>query len=884
VTTRGALFPLTLLAALATCPLRADAQVPASVQPGPAPVTSAAAIASPEQFFGFRMGEDGRLAGWSEIERYFTDVAAASDRVDLVRVGTTTERQAMIAAVVSAPENLARLQDIRQASLRLADPRRLGEEEARALLRDQKAIVAIGCSIHASEIGATQMASELLHTLATTQDEQWLGVLRETVVLLIPSLNPDGHRLVMDWYDRTKGTAFEGAPMPWLYHRYAGHDINRDAFMMQLAENRSLARFFYREWHPQVFLSLHQMGPRGPRFFVPPNYDPIDPNHDPMIWRTAGLLGGAMSFALEREGRDGVVSSALYDYFWPGYEDSAPLGHNIVCLLTEAASVKLAWPLEVAAGDLVGSPRGLPEYRPQVNFPNPWPGGSWRLRDIVDYELIAVGGLLDAVARYRAQVVENGYAMARRAVERGRAGEPFAFVFSPEQHDPHAAARLQSLLLDGAVDLHRAMEPFTIGTRSYPAGTVMVLMGQPYRAYAKTLLERQHYPVRRLVRDGPPERPYDVTGWTLPLQLGVGVEQVDAPFELPVMTTVDKVEIPPGQIWGERRPSYYLVDVRGTGGALAINRLLAAGTPLSWTLAPAEAQGYRYPAGTLVVRHTRATRTLLAELTRSLGLPAIGLKGRPRANVASIGGARIALHKPWVESPDEGWTRYLLEQYGFRFANVSDQDVRRGSLGASWDAIVLADVPADRLVKGHEPGSVPEAYAGGLGREGLEALQVFAAEGGTLVCLDSSCQALIDNWSLPVGDGLRGLPPEKFYGPGSLVEVALDATHPLSFGMPTSVSGMFVNGSAYQTRPGAPPEVDSRAGTPVFPARYGEGNPLQSGWLEGPELLAGQPAVAELPYGRGRIVLIGFRAQHRAQSLGTFRLLFNALYTARRLK
>lgn len=861
---------LSFLALVALVTARPSAQVAAT-----APAAKKA-VSSPYVVFGFRMGDDGQLATWEEIERYFAEVAERSDRVELLKYGKTTEGRTMIAAIVSSPENIARLEQIRQANLRLADPRTLTTDEADRLAADQRAIVVLGHSIHATEIGATQTANELLYRLATTNDPRWLNILRETVILVIPSLNPDGHALVTDWFAKTRNTPYVGAGMPWLYQKYAGHDINRDVFMMQLAENRSFADLFYRTWHPHVFLTLHQMGPRGPRMFVPPNYDPIDPNSDPLVWRTAGLLGHAMAMALERENKSGVISNAMYDYYWPGYEDSAPIGHNTVCVLTEVASVRIANPIEIAARDLQGTPRGLPEYTQQINFPNPWMGGTWRLRDIVDYELAAMDGLLDGVARYRKEIVENFVTMGRRAVEQGRAGGPYAYIIPQEQFDPQAAQKLEQLLIDGAVEVHRAMEPFRVGDRDYPAGTDMVFMAQPFRAYAKTLLERQNYPVRRLAPGAPPERPYDVTGWTLPVQMNVGVQVIDKAFDVPVMTRLDRATLAPAQVWGERKPSYYLVEGKGNALAQAVNRLRAAGITPSWTLAPIEAQGYRYAPGAVVVPHNNRTRPLIEAFARDLGLRSVGLKGNAPTNVAPVGGARIALHKPWVENIDEGWTRLLLERYEFPFTNITDQQIRAGNLRAQFDVIVLPDAPAERIVDGHREGTMPPEFVGGIGKNGIDALKAFVNDGGTLVCLDSACGLALQQFDLPVQDRARAA-DTKLFCPGSLLRLTLDPSHPLAFGMPQDTAAFFSFGSAYEPKTAGTGMSAPASSTTAFVGRYGTGDPLLSGWLEGGEVLAGQGALVDVSYGKGKVVLIGFRAQHRAQSYATFRVLFNAL-------
>ncbi|MEW5982325.1 MAG: M14 family metallopeptidase [Acidobacteriota bacterium] len=831
----------------------------------------AAQVPSPEAFFGFRMGADRQLADWASIERYFQAVDAASDRVQLVDAGPTTEGRRIIAALISAPENLRNLEALQIDNRLLADPRRLaGEREAAAILGGARPVVAIGSSIHASEVGATQSANELLYELAASSDLRTLGILENVIVVLFPSLNPDGHTMVVDWYRKTLGTPFEGAPMPWMYHRYVGHDINRDMFMLNMQESRTLAHFFSRVWHPQVFLAMHQMGANGPRYFVPPNYDPIDDNQDPLIWREAALLGSAMAMELEREGKSGVISNAMYDYYWPGYEDSAPLGRNTVCLLTEAASVRLATPVDVAAKDLRGTTRGLPEYRAQINFPSPWPGGAWHLRDIVDYNLTAVRGLLAAAARYKDELLSNFLAMGRRSIARGSTTGPHAFVIPPEQHDQIAAQRLVSLLAEGGVDVFQAQEPFKAGDAFYPEGTVIVPMAQPFRAYAKSLLEVQHYPVRRLAPEAPPERPYDVAGWTLPFQMGVRVDEIGTAFEAPVMARLDRGAVKPSYVLGHTRPNYFLVDARGNAGILAANRLLKAGVALEWTVSPASLDGFTWPAGSFVIRQVERARPAVYGLARDLGLRIFGMRGRPPTSVP-IASARTGLYRPWLDAIDEGWTRWLLEQHEFPFQTLRDAEVRAGNLRAAYDVIILPSVPSRRLVEGNRAGTLPDEYVGGLGEAGVAALKAFVQAGGTLICLDASAALAIDALGLPVRNVVQGLSPKEFFCPGSVLRLDLDPTQALASGMMPETAAFFSMSSAY--------EVTAPAGVRVV-ARYGEKDLLMSGWLEGQSVIAGKAAVLEVRAGQGRAVLIGFRAQHRGQSHATFRLLFNAVLTS----
>lgn len=839
-------------------------------------------IKNPEAFFGFHMGADRELADWTSLERYIEDVAARSDRVEVADAGRSTDGRRMLGVIISAPENIARLEEVRTNALRLSDPRGLDARAAAGIVERQPVIVAIGMSVHSSEIGATQAVPELLNRLATSQDPDVLRVLRDVVLIVFPSLNPDGHVLTVDWYRKGKGTEYEGGELPGLYHRYAGHDLNRDAFMLNMAETRAMANFFYRRWRPQVFLAMHQMGPYGARFFVPPNIDPIDPNYDPLTWRTAGLLGDAMALRLEEDGHSGVLQHALYDYFSPGYEDASLLGHNTVSLLAEAASAQVATPITIARDQLVGGGRGFPDHRASMAFPHPWPGGTWRLRDIVDYDLSAIDGLLDAAARYRGALVRNFYDLGARQVGLGLEGGPFAFIIPPDQFDPHAAQRLTQLLIDGAVDVERALEPFRVAEAVYPAGTNIVLMAQPFRSYAKTLLEVQTYPART------GDRPYDVTGWTLPLQMNVKVDRIDQHFEPPPTARLDRATIPPARVGGDPpltptaqmpKGSYYVIDGRGNGASIAANRLLKIGARIYWGSAPILHQGFTYAKGALIVSDAPGVRPVIEGIARQLGLRATAVLGPAPREVRPIGRARVGLYKSWVANTDEGWTRWVLEQYEFPFEALTDADVRRGSLRARFDAIILPDQDAGLLLTGHPAGSMPAEYTGGLGVEGTAMLKQFVDAGGTLVAIDSAAALAVDLLGAPVRDTTLGAAADEFFCPGSIVRIDLD-DDALTYGMPTETAGFFSFSSAYEVVPStsAPPGAAPAA---RVVARYARSNVLMSGWLEGERVIAGKGAVIEVKSGSGRAILFAFRTNHRAQSHATFRLLFNAIHTSR---
>jgi hypothetical protein len=466
--------------------------------------------------------------------------------------------------------------------------------------------------------------------------------------------------------------------------------------------------------------------------------------------------------------------------------------------------------------------------------------------------------------------------MGHDAVDRGRRGGPFAFIVPPEQHDPYATARLENLLLAGAIEIHRALEPFRADGDPYPAGTDVILLAQPYRSYVKTLLEQQKYPVARRDDPGVPrERPYDVAGWTLPAQMGVDVRTIERTFEPPAMQRLTVAEISPAKVWSDTKPAFYIVDARGNGGAIAVNRLHAAGLQTAWTTADTDVGGFRYARGSIIVPFAPAAKTAVEKVAQDLGLRADGLKGKPPVSAQPIGSARIALYRPWVANVDEGWARLVLEQHEFSFASLVDSDIRAGSLRAKFDAIILPSSSAEKLIAGHPPDSMPPEYVGGLGPSGVDALKTFVESGGTLITLDESTAFARAVFDLPLRDVTRNVAGEQFFCPGSILRLDLDPSDPLAYGMSEHTGAFFGFSSAFEPIAAAGRQVPLQT-----PARYAAKDVLLSGWLEGEGTIAGRAAVLTAAVGQGRVVLLGFPVEHRGQSLATFRLLFNALLTA----
>jgi hypothetical protein len=780
-------------------------------------------VPTPESHFGHAIGVDRELLDWDKVVSYFEELAGASDKIRVKELGKTAEGRSFLAATISSPETLRNLDRYLAIQAKLADPRKTNPAEAEKLIGDGKVVVLITCSIHATEVASTHSAVQFAYNIVTEDKPKFRTILNNVIFLLVPSLNPDGVDIVTRWYRKTLGTPYEGTSPPELYHKYVGHDNNRDWYVFSQPETRLTISQLHNVWHPQIVYDVHQQGAYASRIFFPPWLDPVDPNIDAIIVQECNAIGAGMAADLTASGQTGVVINALYDFWTPSRHYQAY--HGGLRLLSESASARLASPITVRPEQI--QPDGL-GYNPRErswNYLEPWSGGTWRIGDIVHDQLLAMESCLYQAALRREDMLRNFYSIGQRAIARQ---SPYAFVIPREQMDPGSARKMLELLSYGMVDIERASADFQAGGKHYAAGSYVIRMQQPYSGYAKTLLERQHYPDLRLYPGGPPKRPYDVTAQTLPLLMGVAVDPAERAFDA-LLEPVRTFEF----------------------------RLNAGTPPGAWPASDVESWrkvNQAWKRGGSVWRDTSSGDFY----TQTDG----------SSNRAGLKQPKIGLYKSHVPAMDEGWTRWLLEDFGFVYANVGNSEIEAGSLRNRFDAIVFPDQSASSITEGFARGTMPEEYVGGLDEKAAANLKQFAQEGGTLIFLNRSTEYALENLGVEAKNVVRGVPERDFYLPGSLLNVTLDRRDPLACGLPSDIAIWSESSPAWELAAGS----RTRA-----VANYPSSHVLASGWLLGEKYLVDRSALVEAPLGKGRIVLFGMRPQFRAQSYQAFKLFFNAL-------
>src|SRR4051812_2395751 len=852
-------------------------------------------IPTPDSVFGFQPGADYKLATYDQSVEYFKRVAASSKYVKLLEAGKTSQGRTMYYALVSSPDNLGKIDRYREIARRLAHPQGLTDALARKLAHDGKAFVHIDGGLHATEVAGPQQSPQLLFDLVSrAREPDTKAILNNVVVMLWPTINPDGQQMVAEWYMKNVGTPYELSGLPQLYQEYVGHDNNRDAYMLNMIESRVIEHA-WRQWEPQIVYVHHQSGPFPTRIWLPPFSEPVGVEAPPVIAREVNMIGMGIAKALDEHGKPGATHmGTAFDAWYPGYIDYAPIFKNIAAYWTETALYQYATPHQYTIDDF---PQNMRDLRPQSLYSSPWTPGWWHLRDAVDYMEIGSLATIEYASKYKDSLLMNRYRAGRDQIAAGATKAPYAYVVPQDQRDAVAAVELLRRLAFGGVRVSQLTDAATIDGTAYPAGTWVIPTDQEFAAMAREVLDVQRYPDLRQYPGGPPERPYDAAGWTLPMQMGVKVVAAASPLpaevraKMKLLGPAPEVKVKPSPYAGAAQDAAPFDSVPGSGfdtepSAAAIvppaGRLSGTGPVLS--LDPAQNNSYRainrawklggsvqFGNGRYLV--SGLTETQQSELVTSLALVA----ERTSAPGTPVTKPRIGLFRPWGSSMDEGWTRWVLEQYGFDYVTLRPADFKTPLTG-KVDVVMLADdarLPIDgaggRGGGGRGGGQVRPEYAERLTAADVAAFEQFVRGGGTVVCLNSASAFAIQQFRLPVRNVVAGLSTDQFFLHGTIVGVTVDVSQQVMAGLAEKTAVFADSSPVFEPQEGFKGHVL---------AQYQEsGSPLLSGYLIGEKYLNGKAAALDVQLDSGHVVLLGFRPEWRGQPFGTFKVLFNAALT-----
>jgi len=852
---------------------------------------SNAQIKTPQDFFGFEPGSDRNLFTYEQLVDYLKLIDKASPRMEMREIGYSPIGKPMYIAFLSSEQNISRLDELKKYNQILALDPEIKPKDKEDLLREGKVFILGTLSMHSTEVGPSQAAAIIAYDLATTNDPLKTEWLQDVVYMMVPCHNPDGMDLVVNHYLKYKGTKYEGSSLPGIYHKYVGHDNNRDFITLTQSDTRAISAIYNKDWYPQVMIEKHQMGSTGTRYFVPPPHDPIAENVDAGIWNWVSIFGTNMITDMTREGLAGISQRFLFDDYWPGSTETC-IWKNVIGMLTEGASVRVATPVFIEPNELNVGGKGLSEYKKSINMPLPWEGGWWKLSDLVQYEITSTMSLLKTSSMHREDILKFRNDLCVKEVNKGLTQAPYYYILPSGQHDPGEMINIVNLLLEHGIRVYKLGNETNINNTLYREGSIVIPLSQPFRPFIKEVMEKQEYPVRHYTPDGEIIKPYDIASWSLPLHFGVKSDEINS-HSADLENKLEEIKTPL-DLSGELPESFtsVVLPVQYNESFMTAFRALATGLNVDRLTEDTSINGKSMLKGSFVISASGKTRSDLEKILGDYPLTPAFLNSPGELKYEKVTMPRIALVETYFHDMDAGWTRFVLDQYYIKYNVIRPGEFEKTSFAENYDVLIFPDVQKSILMEGkygsgeddYYVSDYPPEFTKGIGKEGMKKLMDFVDKGGLIISWGLSVKLFEgtltisgekeqdkEEFQLPFRDISDDLRKKGLYCPGSLVRMKVLKDNPITLGMQDEI-GIFFRGRPVFATSVPNFDMDRRA-IGVIP----EKEILISGYCEKEELAGNKTVLLWIKKGKGQFVLFGFGPQFRASTHVSYKLLFNSI-------
>ncbi|TVQ49447.1 MAG: hypothetical protein EA362_04530 [Saprospirales bacterium] len=841
-------------------------------------------ITPPEEFFGFQPGDDRKLFNYEEMIAYLQLLEEQSDKIQLIESGETELGRPMYLCFVSSSNNINQLEELKGINRQLALNYQLEDKERDELIKRGKAFFFMTLSMHSTEVGMSQAAPLIIYELLTSDDPIIEKILENTVYMITPSHNPDGMNMIVEHYKKYLGTKYEGSFMPGVYHKYAGHNINRDFITLLLKENQMVADAYSTEWFPQLMVERHQMGSLGPRYYISPPSDPIAENIQAGLYNWKRIFGSRSITDMTRNGLKGVSVNYHFDFYWPGHTTTGAW-KGIIAMLSEAASVRIATPIYIEPNEIRFSGKGLSSNDMSINMPDPWKGGWWRLSDIVEYERVNTISYLHTAAIHKNEILLFRNELTKEEVRRGKESAPFYYILPQKQHDQSEWSDLVNLLMRHGISVFQLTDNMHTNQHRLNEGDIVIPLAQPYRAFIKEIMETQTYPIRTYTLGGPVIQPYDINSWSLPLHRGVNsIEINDADLSIPA----EKLQLiqRPFHIEFKKPQDFdgFLLPVNNNHAFKTAFQAKGMGMTVNRLTEEITIDGEKIESGSFYI----PLQSGIDQLLNELNFEPVFYNGEIELKTIELSLPRIALVESWFHDMDAGWTRLLLDTYQLPYQVLRPVDLRKDDWINRYDVLLFPDQNATVLRRGRFspdgiPPPAPTPYTKGIENEGMQNIFSFINKGGKIVSWGRSTDLFLGNQSLDLADGAKeefrlpvrniatSLSEQGLSVTGSFLNLNFNTDHHISSGMPES-GGVFHRGNPVFATELPVFDMDRRV-----LATFANKNVLLSGYAVNEELLVNHPALVWTKKGDGELYLFSFSPVFRGSTPATFKLLWNSI-------